>query len=108
MNEDVKKFNKIKYVKLILALIIDLVGYLSYLVPALGESTDLFWGPMSGVLILILFPDRKLWALSGGIEEMIPMTDFVPTALITWWIEYYKNKEKSWLSFKNKELLRKT
>lgn len=103
-NEILKKYNKIKYFKLILAVIIDLVGIVTYLIPVLGESGDLVWGPISGVLIFILFPNRKRMAISGAIEEILPFTDLIPTAFLTWSLNYVKDKEKTLSEFVKNEI----
>lgn len=105
-NKQVKKYNKIKYLKLVASITIDLIGYVTYVLPALGESADIGWGPISFALILILYPNRKLIALGGGLEELIPMTDFIPTALVAWWLEYIKDEEKTLTKYKNKEFMK--
>ena len=53
-----KKYNKIKYTKLALSILIDFIGYLSYVLPGLGEFGDIIWGPMSGLFIFMLFPSK--------------------------------------------------
>lgn len=94
MEEQSKKFNRTKYLKLILAIIIDIVGYASYAIPGFGDGGDIIWGPISGVLIFLLFPHRKKMAIMGVAEELIPFTDFVPTACIAWFLEYFKGNKK--------------
>jgi len=70
------------------------VGYASYAIPAFGEGGDTIWGPISGVLILLLFRQHKKTAIMGVAEELIPFTDFVPTASIAWLLEYAKKNKK--------------
>jgi hypothetical protein len=41
--------------RLILSLITDVVGSASYLVPVVGETTDLFWAPLQTILIMALY-----------------------------------------------------
>lgn len=102
-NELVKKYNKTKSLKLIAALLIDLVGISTYFIPLIGESGDVVWGPISGLLILLLFPNRKKMAIGGVIEELLPFIDFVPTASLAWTLDYVKDKEKTFSTFvKNK------
>jgi hypothetical protein len=103
-NEILKKYHKKRIFKLISAVIIDLVGFASYLMPVLGESGDLVWGPISGVLIFILFPNRKRMAISGAIEELLPFTDLIPTAFLTWSLDYVKDKEKTLSEFVKNEV----
>lgn len=100
MNSEVlQKYNKTKYIKLILAIIIDLVGFISYIFPAIGESLDFVWAPISGLLIFILFPHRKLIALGGAAEEFLPFTDFIPTAVIAWTLDYVKDYKNTQAEF---------
>ena len=60
--------------KLILSLLFDGIGMLSYIVPVFAEVTDLVWAPLAGVF--------------GFIEELVPFIDFVPTFTITWFYTY--------------------
>lgn len=100
MNNDLlRKYNQIKNFKLIAAVMIDLVGIITYFVPVVGEGGDLAWGPISGFLIYVLFPNHKKMAIGGAIEEMLPFTDFIPTAYLTWRIDYVKNKNKTLSEF---------
>ena len=57
------------FIKLALAILIDLVGLLTYLVPGLGESGDVLWAPLSGWLIYWLF-GRGDVAVLGFAEEV--------------------------------------
>lgn len=94
-----RKYNQIKNFKLICAIMIDLVGIASFFLPVVGESGDLAWGPISGFLIYVLFPNHKRMAIGGAIEEMLPFTDFIPTAYLTWRIDYVKNKNRTLSEF---------
>jgi len=102
--ELLKKFKRTKYLKLICAVIIDLFGNASYLIPAIGESGDLLWGLFSGVFIFILFPNRKLTALGGALEEFIPGTDIIPTACIAWTLDYVKDSRETLSKFVRKRI----
>lgn len=88
------------------AMIIDAVGVMSYFVPILGEGFDFFWGPVSGFLIFILFRKTSM-AIIGTVEEMIPFaTDWIPTALIAWFLTYKMNEEKALTEFKRRKQLK--
>lgn len=100
-NELLKKFNRIKNLKLVAAVIIDVVGLTTYVVPGAAEGGDMVWGPISGFLIYMLFPNRKRMALMGAVEEMLPFTDFVPTAYLAWRLDYVKDKNKTLAEFLN-------
>jgi hypothetical protein len=105
MNNDLlRKYNRIKNLKLTAAVIIDLIGFGTYVIPGAGEGGDLAWGPISGFLIYMLFPNRKKMALSGAIEEMLPFTDFVPTAYLAWRLDYVKDKNKTLAEFLNSRM----
>lgn len=99
-NRDIlRKFEQEKIRRLIVAIVIDLIGFASYFIPAIGGLMDIIWAPISGTLILILFYRRSKKGLyikgsiGGTVEELIPATDFIPTALIMWFLVYVKNKE---------------
>lgn len=105
MNElFMKKYNKIKYTKLALSILIDFIGYLSYVLPGLGEFGDIIWGPMSGLFIFMLFPGKWKMAIFGTVEEVIPFLDFIPTAFITWRQVYVKENTKTLSKFLKSEM----
>lgn len=79
-----------KNVKLWHCLLADAVGMLSYLIPALGESIDFVWGPLSGLLFFYWFR-RPLGAFIATAEEMIPFTDIIPTFTIAYLL--FRRKE---------------
>lgn len=103
-SEILKKYNKMKTMKLISALLIDLLGLTTYFLPVIGESGDWVWGPISGILIFMLFPNRKYMVFSGIMEEMLPFTDFIPTAYLTWRLDYVKDRELTLSDFVRKEM----
>lgn len=95
----------IKYTKLVIALFIDLVGTASYLLPALGEFSDLIWSILSsGILMFVLFPNHKVGAVFNGVEEILPGTDIIPTATLLWLVDYVKNNDKTFEVFIQKEV----
>lgn len=80
--------------KLILGILFDLIGYFSYAIPGLGESMDIIWAPISGILLKLMY--KGTVGTVGGIftfvEELLPGLDFVPTFTITWIYTYWKKK----------------
>jgi hypothetical protein len=78
--------------KLIVSLIIDAIGSASYLIPLAGEGFDLTWAPISMILVGALYdevmPNLKYVAL---MEELLPFTDFIPTATFGWVKEFAPN-----------------
>lgn len=84
-----------KKAKLILSLIFDGIGMLSYIVPIFAESLDVIWAPISGLLLVIMYKGAvgKIAGLFGTVEELIPLTDIIPTFTITWFYTYIIRKE---------------
>ena len=76
-----------------LCLLLDLIGYATYVIPGLGEIGDVIWAPVSAYLFYSMF-GRKL-DLFGGmfnfIEEVLPWTDFIPSFTIAFFIRSYTN-----------------
>lgn len=81
--------------KLILSIIFDIIGMLSYLVPVLAEVTDLVWAPVSGLLLVAIYKGTtgKVAGIIGFIEEALPGLDFIPTFTLTWIYTYIIKKE---------------
>ncbi len=79
-----------KISKLVLCLLFDAIGMLSYLVPVFGEAIDVVWAPISGILLVTMFKGTagKLAGIFGFIEELIPFVDIIPTFTITWFYSY--------------------
>ena len=81
-----------------LCIILDLIGMASYLIPALGEFSDVIWAPISGYLFFKLFGGR--FGVIGGVlnflEEIIPYTDIIPSFTIAWFIK--KKELDKWLT----------
>ncbi|MBI3882946.1 MAG: hypothetical protein HY305_01665 [Sphingobacteriales bacterium] len=73
---------------LALCLIMDGIGMATYIFPALGETFDLAWAPISGFAFYLIFGGRL--GVFGGtfdfLEELIPFTDIIPSFTIAWFI----------------------
>lgn len=76
---------------IIYCILLDSIGYISYMVPGLGEFSDLIWAPVSGFLFFKMYGGR--FGLTGGvlnfIEEVLPFTDFIPSFTIARIVKYY-------------------
>lgn len=88
--EIIRQYARLKNRKLAAAIAIDLIGFFINFIPVLGGISDAIWAPMSGFLIFLLFPNRKGMAMFGVAEEIMPFTDIIPTAMMTWRKEYVK------------------
>ena len=75
---------------LVLSLLFDGIGMISYVVPVFAEVTDLFWAPISAILLIVMFKGTagKLAGVFGFIEELLPFVDVIPTFTITWFYTY--------------------
>jgi len=85
-----------KYKKLVVSLILDAVGYISFIVPGLGEFIDVAWAPASAYIMTKLYKGKK-GKIAGAvafIEEIMPGLDVVPTFTLMWLYTYVFNKAK--------------
>lgn len=78
---------KEKWTKLVVSLFVDVVGWSSYVLPALGEGEDAIWAPVSAAVVQAMYGNKLLTAVDF-LEEALPFTDALPTATIGWAIEY--------------------
>ena len=71
-----------------ICIIMDLIGMASYVIPVLGEFSDIVWAPISGFIFYKLFGGR--FGVIGGVldflEEILPYTDIIPSFTIGWFI----------------------
>jgi hypothetical protein len=90
----VKPLKDTKKRDLVLGLLFDAIGFISYAVPFLGELTDLVWAPIAGLILLKMYKGSV--GTVGGIivfiEELIPGLDFIPTFTLTWIYTYLIKK----------------
>ena len=71
---------------LFFCLSMDLIGYLTYAIPVLGEVGDILWAPLSAIIFFKTFGGWKgaFGGLFNFVEEILPGMDFIPTFTITW------------------------
>lgn len=84
------KFLKKKTQLLVLALIMDIIGMLSYLIPGWFEMIDFIWAPIAGIANMAMFGG---WiGILGGLgtftEEILPITDFIPSFTAMWFVKF--------------------
>ncbi|QHI35563.1 hypothetical protein IMCC3317_09090 [Kordia antarctica] len=89
-----KKENK--FLKLLLSIIFDLVGCISYILPGFAEATDIIWAPVSAWIMTKMYKGTsgKVGAVISFIEEAIPFTDIIPTFTLMWLYTYVINPNK--------------
>jgi hypothetical protein len=86
-----------KYRNLLLGLLYDGIGMLSFAIPGIGEFSDVIWAPIAGWLMTRLYKGRvgQAAGLITFAEELIPGMDIVPTFTLTWIYTYLLSKKKS-------------
>ncbi|PVX50704.1 hypothetical protein C7377_1017 [Balneicella halophila] len=87
---------KNKWIKLIVCVLLDAFGYLSYAVLGIGETIDIVWAPVAGWLNYQMFKEEAGAAagLFTFVEEALPGTDFIPSFTITWLYAHVFSKNK--------------
>ncbi|WP_166964355.1 hypothetical protein [Yeosuana marina] len=85
-----------KYNKLIIGILLDAIGYVSFLIPGIGEFSDIVWAPISAWIMTKLYKGRsgKVAAVINFVEEVLPGVDVVPTFTLMWLYTYVFNKKK--------------
>ncbi len=83
-----------EFQKLLACLALDVVGFVPelILVGPVGEYLDVVWAPLYAFVIYSMFGSRPLiyritLATAGFLEEILPFTDFIPSATIGWVLE---------------------
>ncbi len=87
-----------KQSSILFCILMDLVGYITYAIPGLGEFGDILWAPVSAIIFFITFGGFK--GAIGGIlnftEELLPGTDFIPSFTIMYLMQ--KNRQATQLT----------
>ena len=85
-----KKDNNKKYKKLLIGIILDAIGMVSFTLPFIGEFGDVIWAPLSAFLLTRMYKGTtgKIAGVVGFIEELAPGLDIVPTFTLTWIYQY--------------------
>jgi hypothetical protein len=88
--------------KLILGILFDAIGMLSFTVPLIGDFTDVVWAPLAGFLMTKMYEGRvgKVAGVLTFVEEIFPFTDIVPSFTLTWIYTYWIKRSKNIISDK--------
>ena len=80
---------------LILGLLFDGIGMLSFSVPFLGDFSDVVWAPIAGFLMTWMYKGKigKIAGIFAFLEEIIPFTDIIPSFTLIWIYTYWINKK---------------
>ncbi|EGZ05788.1 hypothetical protein PHYSODRAFT_532873 [Phytophthora sojae] len=80
--------------KLVASLAIDFLGNATFVVPGVGELADVLWAPVSAKMVDTLYKESSPHAkYVAFMEEVLPFTDFIPTATLAWMKENLSSKE---------------
>lgn len=85
-----------KYQLLLLGILFDGLGMISFAIPFIGEFSDVVWAPLSAFLIYKMYGGTlgKSVGIISFIEEIgVFGTDFLPTFTLTWIYKYLIKKE---------------
>lgn len=75
---------------LVLGILFDTIGMLSFSVPLIGEFSDVIWAPFAGFLMTWMYKGTvgKVGGVVTFLEEILPFSDFIPTFTLTWIYNY--------------------
>ena len=84
-----------KYKKLLLSLLFDAVGLLSFSIIGIGEFSDIIWAPASAYLMTRMYKGNrgKIAGAITFIEEALPVVDVIPTFTLMWIYTYVIEKK---------------
>lgn len=83
-----------KYKQLLLGLLFDGIGMLSFAIPFIGEFSDIIWAPVAGWLMTRMYKGKigQVAGIITFIEEIIPGLDVIPTFTFMWIYTYFFKK----------------
>jgi hypothetical protein len=87
---------KNKYTLLFLGVLFDAIGMLSFVVPGIGEFSDVIWAPLASFLIYKMYKgtEGKIGGLVTFVDEIMPGLDVIPTFTLMWVYKFLIKKGK--------------
>ncbi len=87
---------KNKYTLLIAGVFFDLVGMLSFVIPGIGEFSDVIWAPLASFIIYKMYKgtEGKIGGLVTFVDEILPGLDVIPTFTLMWIYKFLIKKGK--------------
>lgn len=81
---------------LVLGILFDAIGMLSFTVPGVGEFADVIWAPVAGLLMAWMYKGTsgKIAGFLTFLEEIIPFTDIIPSFTLMWLYHYVIHRKK--------------
>ena len=79
---------------LILSLLFDAIGMMSFTIPFIGEFGDVIWAPLSGFIMVWMYKGSmgKVAGVVSFVEEILPVTDIIPSFTLMWFYTYFIKK----------------
>ncbi|MFB3387363.1 hypothetical protein [Flavobacterium sp. LAR06] len=93
--QDLKVINEEdKMRKLLLGLLLDGIGMISFSIPLIGEFSDVIWAPIAAFIMTRMYKGRvgKVASILTFVEEIVPFTDVIPSFTLMWIYTYYFQK----------------
>jgi hypothetical protein len=84
-----------KYKKLVIGIVLDAIGCISYIIPGIGEFADIIWAPIAGWIMTKLYKGKagKIAGIVAFVEEAVPGLDIIPTFTLMWLYTYVFKKD---------------
>lgn len=81
--------------KLLIGLVLDGIGMISFSIPFLGEFSDVIWAPIAAIIMARMYKGRvgKVAGILTFLEEILPFTDVIPSFTLTWIYTYFFQKK---------------
>lgn len=95
MNQNQIQTENYKTRDLLLGLLFDAIGMLSFAIPGIGEFSDVIWAPLAGFLMTWMYKGAigKVAGVFTFLEEILPFTDIVPSFTLMWIYKYLIKKQ---------------
>ena len=79
---------------LVLSLLFDAIGMMSLSIPLIGDFSDVIWAPLSGLIMVWIYKGTmgKVAGVVSFIEEILPVTDIIPSFTLMWFYTYIIKK----------------
>jgi hypothetical protein len=80
--------NKIRH--LFIGLLFDAIGMASFIIPGIGEFSDVIWAPLAGWLMTRMYKGKigQAAGIVTFIEELLPGLDIIPSFTLMWVYTY--------------------
>lgn len=78
-------------------LLYDAIGMITVFIPVVGPFLDILWAPYASKKMSEMYRGKvgKIASVIVFIEEILPMTDFVPTFTLMWVYTFIWKKEST-------------